>query len=85
MGSSGGGRAGGEGSLKGLHSPSLFTAPRGDREGGGVDRGMDRNACREEEKNILQQQNSSSRWTAPYCGSVCIFSVDCSALDMLLM
>lgn len=35
MGSSGGGRAGGGGPLKGLHSPSLFTAPRGDREGGG--------------------------------------------------
>lgn len=31
----GGGRKGGGGPLKGLHRPSLFTAPRGEREEGG--------------------------------------------------
>lgn len=51
---------GGRGPLKGLHSPSLFTTPRGDKEAGGWI-GM---PVEEKKKYILQLQNSGSRLTA---------------------
>lgn len=43
------------GSLKGLHSlVQLIYSPKRKKGRRGVDRGMDRNACEGEEKDILQ-------------------------------
>lgn len=69
------------GPLKGLQSPSLFTAPRGERggRGEGVDRGMDRNAYRGGETIYFTAAEGG------YSGFVCIFSLDWSTVDMLLM
>lgn len=51
------------GLLKGLHNPSLFTSPAGERWGGGGGEwvGM---PVEEKKNHILQLQNSSSRLTA---------------------
>lgn len=83
-----GGSVGGEGvgPLKGLHRlVQLIYSPKRKKGRRGVDRGMDRNACGGEEKDSLQLQNSSSRLTGSEGDRVCIFSLNWSSLDMLLM
>lgn len=72
MGSSGGGRAGGEGSLKGLHSPSLFTAPRGDREGGGWTEGWIGMPV-EKKKKIFYSSRTVVAGGLPLTVDLCVF------------
>lgn len=62
-----------------------YLQPEEEKGKEGVDRGMDRNACGGEEKDILQLQNSSSRLTVSEGDRVSIFSLGWSSLDMLLM
>lgn len=80
VGKSGRGRA-----SRGSTQPQLIYSPKrreGERR---VDRGMDRNACRGEEKYIFYRCKTVVVGWLLRGWAVCIFSLDWRALDMLLM
>lgn len=64
---------------QGSTQPQLIYSPKRRQGGGEVDRGMDRNAYRGEEKIYFTAAEGD------YSGFVCIFSLDWSTVDMLLM